>query len=638
MLRHKLSLFFLFILACCLAPLSYAAKPVILNFHSQITVEKSGEMMITEHITVKSYNKIIKRGIYRDIPTRYVKGGKPYSIGLDVIDAQIDSRPTNYRVVNHGRGVRIYIGKKNKRVGAGVHTYTLTYTINRGIGFYKKHDELYWNVTGPDWKFPIKQAAASVTLPQGAAEKLTRITAYTGRHGERGKGYKAERTPEGKINIQSTKTLSPGKQMTLVVGWPKGFVKEPTAADKWAYFLQDYQPFLLALGAIGVLLLYYIVMWRALGRDPDLGTVIPLYVPPKGYTPASLRYICGMDFDNKVLTSGLIDMAVKGCIEINETESKSFLSFSQNNYQIIKTNKPTDILSKAQIELYSKIFSAGDCVDIKKDSTDILVDARKQYEEVLKDEYSKRYFKHNFTGVIIGMGLTLIMCLAFAISLGAAGSFDNLESVFIITAVTFLATIMFDAKKWLTYVIPIGFALVALLTLFIAYFDNQPLYLIVTLICSFTFINTVFCYLLRAPTKRGTKILRETLGFKMFLEATEKDQMAFRNPPEKTPELFEKYLPYAIALDVEQKWCEKFNRVLANISNQDKRSGYQPSWYRSTSTGSSNLTSFSTAAFASSFSSSFNSAIASAANPSSGSGFSGGGAGGGGGGGGGGGW
>ncbi len=64
--------------------------------------------------------------------------------------------------------------------------------------------------------------------------------------------------------------------------------------------------------------------------------------------------------------------------------------------------------------------------------------------------------------------------------------------------------------------------------------------------------------LLKRETVAGNKIATDAKGFKMFLAATEKDQLNFRNPPDRTPELFEKYLPYALALGVEQLWSEHF--------------------------------------------------------------------------------
>jgi uncharacterized membrane protein len=143
----------------------------------------------------------------------------------------------------------------------------------------------------------------------------------------------------------------------------------------------------------------------------------------------------------------------------------------------------------------------------------------------------------------------------------------------------------------------------------------------------------VFANLLRRPTPRGRKLLDEMLGFKEFLEIAEKDELNLRNPPEKTPQLFEALLPFALALGVDQQWSERFAGILASIRDPDG-SPYQPSWYNG-SWNSSNLS-----RTTNKLSSGLNSAISSSVTPpgSSSGGGGGGSSGGGGGGGGGGGW
>jgi uncharacterized membrane protein len=125
-------------------------------------------------------------------------------------------------------------------------------------------------------------------------------------------------------------------------------------------------------------------------------------------------------------------------------------------------------------------------------------------------------------------------------------------------------------------------------------------------------------------------------GFADYLSVAEKDRMNFHNPPQRTPELFERFLPYALALGVEQAWSEQFADVLAEAGRGEagRRSGYHPRWYH----GDGFDGDF--GRFASDLGSGFTGAIAAAATaPGSSSGSGGGGSsGGGGGGGGGGGW
>ena len=147
------------------------------------------------------------------------------------------------------------------------------------------------------------------------------------------------------------------------------------------------------------------------------------------------------------------------------------------------------------------------------------------------------------------------------------------------------------------------------------------------------FVNALFYHLLKAPTLVGRKIMDGIEGFKMYLSTAEKDRLNLLNPPDRTPELFEKYLPYAFALDVDQEWAEQFSDVLSRVTVTEQSNAHQ--WYSGSSAGP-----FRSASFTSGLGSALTSAISSASSaPGSSSGGGGGGSsGGGGGGGGGGGW
>ncbi len=149
-------------------------------------------------------------------------------------------------------------------------------------------------------------------------------------------------------------------------------------------------------------------------------------------------------------------------------------------------------------------------------------------------------------------------------------------------------------------------------------------------LAAMAFLNALFYHLLKAPTLTGRKIMDQIEGFKLYLSVAEKERLNLLNPPEKTPALFEKYLPFALALDVENAWSEQFAEVLARAGTETQP--YSPVWY-----SGSSWDSFHTSRFTNSLGSSFASAISSSSSPpgsssgSGGGGFSGGGGGGGGG-------
>ena len=92
------------------------------------------------------------------------------------------------------------------------------------------------------------------------------------------------------------------------------------------------------------------------------------------------------------------------------------------------------------------------------------------------------------------------------------------------------------------------------------------------ILCDLVFLG--FAVFMPARTKKGVLVQEHILGLKQYLTVAEKDRMAFHNAPEKNPQLFERLLPYAIALGVEKQWAEQFADM--HMSS--------PSWYRGAGT------------------------------------------------------
>ena len=83
-----------------------------------------------------------------------------------------------------------------------------------------------------------------------------------------------------------------------------------------------------------------------------------------------------------------------------------------------------------------------------------------------------------------------------------------------------------------------------------------------------------------APTREGRAVLDRIAGFKQYLSITERERLDRMHPPQDTPELFERYLPYAIALGVENRWADRFAGVLAAAAAQGQQ-GF--GWYAGSS-------------------------------------------------------
>jgi hypothetical protein len=184
------------------------------------------------------------------------------------------------------------------------------------LGFFAEHDELYWNVTGFDWAFPIDTASATVSFAFDVPASEVSHEAYTGSYGASERNYTSGVDGSGRVSFKATGTLSAVNGLTVVVGWPKGYVEEPTKIERAGWLLKDNLNLLIALAGLIVLLIYYVPVWRRFGRDPEEGVLVTRYEPPKGFSPASLRFVRQMYYDDEVMTAAVVNLAVKGYLTI----------------------------------------------------------------------------------------------------------------------------------------------------------------------------------------------------------------------------------------------------------------------------------------------------------------------------------
>ncbi len=124
-----------------------------------------------ETISVQAAGIDIDHGIYRDIPLFYQdRAGKRYTVPFDIVSLFRDGSKEPYRTVDQSNGVRVYFGSATYELPSGPHTYQFRYRVNRVLGYFPDYDQLYWNVTGNGWRFPIDVATATVLLPANACD------------------------------------------------------------------------------------------------------------------------------------------------------------------------------------------------------------------------------------------------------------------------------------------------------------------------------------------------------------------------------------------------------------------------------------------------------------------------------------
>src|SRR5258708_2374383 len=362
----------------------------IKSFDAWIAVNTDGSMQVKEKIQVESAGVDMVHGIYRDFPTHYQdRLGNGYSVTFEVVSLQRDGNTEPYHTKEIDNGVRVYFGSSDYGLPPGIHTYEFTYRTNRQLGFFKDHDELYWNATGNGWKFPIDVVTATVLLPASVRNMVTDLDGYTGYAGEKGKSFTVKRDEESNPVFRA-EALAPNQGLTIVVNWPKGLIAPPTSEQKWAWFIADNKPALFGLGGLILILLYYLAVWSMVGRDPAPGTIVPLYEPPDNMSPAAVRYLERMGFDEKAFTTGIMSLACKGYLTITRGEDKTYRLVRKKDYIATENKLPADEKSLAR-----KLFENESSVHLTNAQHALLGRAKQALEANLHTTMETTYFVTN---------------------------------------------------------------------------------------------------------------------------------------------------------------------------------------------------------------------------------------------------
>jgi uncharacterized membrane protein len=551
----------LLFLVCSFA--AQAKELRIEKFNAKISVLPDSSVDITETITAHFIGGPW-HGLYREIPVEYVTPQQMnYSLFLDIKSVTDgDGRKLKYETsrVRHYRKLKIYLNNPDD----SVQVINIEYTVSDALRFFEDHDEFYWNITGDEWDLPIASASASIKLP--AEAKNIRANIFTGSFRSRGREALAE-IVDNDVEVRTTAPLAYHEGVTVAIAFDKGAVREPTAADRVGLFLRSNWP----LGFPAVVAAFMFWLWWKNGRDPRLRPIAAQYEPPDKLTPSEMGTLIDNSADMRDITAAIVDLAVRGYIVIKEQTTEHLMGlYKDQEYSFVlqKDRAAWSALTAHEQALLDGIFGAGTVGE-----TVGMASLHNQFYKslpVIKNGIfaalvGKGYYRRrpdSVRGTYIGAGL-VVGFLAIWGGTALGGMFGMASLTFIIAGIASAAVIC------------------------------------------------LFGLVMPARTVAGTRALEGVLGFEDFLAHVESDRF---NRMIKTPEMFERFLPYAMALGVEKNWSKAF----ANIYTQP------PNWYQGGSFGPpffaygfvNNLNAMSTQA---------STTFASAPRSSGGSGFSGGG-------------
>lgn len=539
--------------------------------------EQRSTLKTTETITAQFPESDQNHGIERAIPTAY--DGHTTSLQIESVksDSGADLPYTTYE---SGNNTVVRIGEADAYVH-GAKTYVLTYTQRDVTRYYVDtgRDEFYWDLNGVDWKVPIRQFTAQLTLDSGLSGALQQAVCYRGMAGAQ---TSCRLDQEGTVFRTSADSLTAGENVTVALGFTKGVfgVYQPSPLER---LLPWWIGAMVVSGAVSFVALIW-AMWR-LGNQKnrlrEIGTIVPEYLPPKEASVTTSAEV--IDTPRAVLAAQLMDFAVRHYLRIIETKEKTFWSNAEYTLEILK---PIDTLRAEEQELLRDMFdgdaAVGRQLEMKKLQNNTALYSRMQdnpgkLKKLVRGNYALRSKDPVRTKW-----------------------FTRLAQVLLLLGVVTLAplTIVLAGVIWL-----MGYTL-------------WPL------------------------TDKGLVLRRYLDGMKLYIGVAEEERLKLLQSPEgaekvgrhatdspgKIVKLYERMLPYAVLFGQEKEWSKQ-------LGSYYESAGSSPEWYAGSHSGVFNAAVLSSAMSNFSTTSAYTSASSSSSGGSGGGGSSGGGGGGGGGGG-----
>lgn len=511
-----------------------AQEEKIYTFYSDVTIEESGMIRVKEEIRIFSKGDVFKRGITRSLPlTRRDIQNNRISIDYSVSEVLMNGSPVNYFTEREGGDLIIYVGDRNIFLDPGFYIYEIYYETAGQIGFYEDYDELSWNVNGISGKM-IDSVSSVVRLPTGA--NIISSHCYTGRFGDKESDCISEINEDGSLTTV-VNNLPSNEMLTVSVGFTKGVVNQPAGFETNVFSWFDKNG-MAVVSAVFILLLsvYYRITWKKYGVDPPKPVAIPQFSSPDGLSPAAVGMLHKGYFIDDLITASIVNLSVKGYLSIEEIiEKKGLFGIRKDRvFSLTRLNNDYSKLPAEEAVVLRELFYSDDNIrldgkydrDVAKMMQNYKKSLNKQFRPVLDEGINIKFH------VVPWLGFVLYIIILFYFINNSLMHFEVNRTALFITI---------------------------------------PLLSILYIIYAIQIVR---------PGERKLHYRSNIKGLKMYLDVAEEKRMQFFNPPSVTPEKFEELLPYAIALEMEEVWGEKFEKALLSSAVQPE--AYQPAWYRGT--------------------------------------------------------
>jgi len=354
----------------------------ISTFDSQIEIQPNTDILIQERVVF--HTDVPRHGIYRYIPYRYTRNSVSHTAAVrDVTIVDEQGRGYPFETSRENGVLNLRIGDPESTF-TGDKTYILGYRVEQALQRYETSDELYWDITGEGWQFPVQAVTATITSP---AAEIQRVRCFTGSFGSTAENCTFETTASG-ASLRTVSSVLPGENFTIVAQFARpNQLQFPTEEEKVvsAILANWWIPvLLLPLGTMALL-------WLRKGRDwvflsPNVFAMeenaprqlrpllqrfrVPLvYEPIADLSPAEVGAIENERLESREIVAEIVDLARQKYLKIESNEKKGFLgtSLGESTEYALKKLSPSrkKALSAHQEYLLQELFKSGNTVQLK---------------------------------------------------------------------------------------------------------------------------------------------------------------------------------------------------------------------------------------------------------------------------------
>jgi hypothetical protein len=580
--RRRLLTAVLFFAACCLCRIASAddgARPGIAFFRADVTVRENATLDVREEIAVRNASSFYKHGFQRDLPisltdrwdTRYVGTyQKDNGIRVKILEVTEDGQGVKYELGKRYGYAQLSIGERNVALDPGEHRFVIRYTVDWAMISRAGHDTLYWNAVGSERTVPIAEAILAVHLPAAVPSENIEVEPRVG-----GLGGSFPRRPENTLErvddasgaiVYRATNMNPRQSLSLAVTWPSGYIHMP----KFVFLRREGG----VLVAPALLFIYYLIAWVWLGPDPKPGVVVARYEPPEGISPAAARYISSGITDGRSFAAVIAQLGVHGCIRVESDRGKYKLS------RLMSDRAAEAALAPEEKFVLALLFEDGPEIVLTgaMDERNAAQNGRyvAHIHDELADQLGKKYFTRHSGIIALGVLATFVFALALAVT---ARGRDTSIAVFATLWVLFMGLTMglmieFSfASAWKNAVragtgwiklLPgtAAFSIFAAVIVFLLKKVASGVSLSFSLmLVAFLLINLVWGPRLKRKSPLGRQVSDQIAGFRQFLEKVDQDKLDRLNPAGSAQEDLDRFLPYAIALEVKEAWGDHLSQT-----------------------------------------------------------------------------